>query len=47
MHDYGPFAKQFWRDGFLVLEAVFDANLMDLLNQLVLDNFGPAPRLLA
>lgn len=36
-------AKEFWRNGFLVIEGFFPEQLMDHYNQLILDYFGEEP----
>ncbi|MDO3381318.1 phytanoyl-CoA dioxygenase family protein [Gilvimarinus algae] len=36
-------AKNFWRDGYLVLEDFFSAQLMDEYQELILDHFGASP----
>ncbi len=36
-------AKQFWKQGYLVLEDFFEPELMDQYDQLILDHFGYTP----
>ena len=36
-------AKDFWKNGYLVIEDFFKEELMDYLNKLILDNFGMNP----
>ena len=37
-------AKQFWDQGYLLLENFFDEQLMNLYNSLILDHFGLNPK---
>ena len=37
------YAKQFWDQGYLVIENFFDSNLMDTLNRIILDHYGLTP----
>ncbi|GLS24435.1 phytanoyl-CoA dioxygenase family protein [Marinibactrum halimedae] len=39
-------SKQFWEDGFLVLENFFDDSLMDQYHSLILEHFGNTPEFL-
>ena len=41
--DYKALAKNFWEEGYLVLDNFFNADLMDVLNQVILDHFGESP----
>ncbi|MFD2167008.1 phytanoyl-CoA dioxygenase family protein [Thalassotalea euphylliae] len=41
--DYDALAKQFWRDGYIVIENFFDDALMEQYDQLILDQFGYSP----
>ena len=42
--DYKNLAKDFWANGFLVIENFFDENLMNTLNGIILDHYGMAPQ---
>lgn len=39
-------AANFWRDGYLVLEDVFDCALMDEYQRLIIEHFGATPEFL-
>lgn len=41
---YNKYAKEFWENGFLVLEDFFDKNMMDTLNSIILDHYGLNPK---
>ncbi|QEY17000.1 MULTISPECIES: phytanoyl-CoA dioxygenase family protein [unclassified Cellvibrio] len=41
--NYQQLAEQFWRDGYIMLENFFSAELMDSYNQKILDHFGESP----
>ena len=41
--DVNKYAKDFWENGFLVLENFFDTNMMDTLNTIILDHYGLQP----
>lgn len=41
--NYRSLAKQFWRDGYLVIDDFFDADLMGKLDQTIVDYFGEDP----
>jgi ectoine hydroxylase-related dioxygenase (phytanoyl-CoA dioxygenase family) len=41
--DYAALAEQFWEDGYVVLEDMFDPGLMDEYQALILDYFGESP----
>jgi hypothetical protein len=44
--NYQNLAKQFWRDGYLVIEDFFDLTLMDRYQQLIVEHFGSSPEFL-
>ena len=37
------YVKNFWQNGFLMIQDFFEVELMDHLNQIILDNFGENP----
>ncbi len=41
--NYQALAQQFWRQGYLVVEDMFDAATMDRYQALILEHFGDAP----
>ena len=41
--DYQVLAKQFWRDGYIVLEDFFSPELMEQYDELILEHFGYQP----
>jgi hypothetical protein len=41
--DYAALAEQFWEDGYVLLEDMFDPGLMDEYQALILDYFGESP----
>lgn len=41
--DYAALAAGFWQQGYLVLEDMFDPELMDRYQTLILDHFGESP----
>ena len=41
--DYAALAAQFWRDGYVVVEDLFEPALMDEYQGLILDHFGESP----
>lgn len=41
--NYQALAKQFWRDGYIVIENFFDDALMDRYDELILNHFGFQP----
>ncbi len=41
--DYQALAEQFWEQGYLVIEDMFDAGLMDRYQALILEHFGESP----
>lgn len=41
--NYRSLAKQFWGEGFLVIDDFFDAALMDTLDGKIVDHFGDDP----
>ena len=38
--DYAQLADRFWEQGYLVVEDMFDADLMDRYQALILEHFG-------
>jgi len=44
--DYGTLAEQFWEQGYLVVEDLFDSRLMDRYQSLILQHFGETPAFL-
>lgn len=40
---YQNYAKDFWEQGYLVIEDFFEEELMDQLNQLIMNHFGSNP----
>ncbi|MEL7122166.1 MAG: phytanoyl-CoA dioxygenase family protein [Bacteroidota bacterium] len=41
--NYQEYAKQFWKEGYLVIENFFDNALMDHLNEIILQHYGMNP----
>ena len=41
--DFKVMAEDFWRDGYLVVDDVFDQVLMDEYQRLIVDHFGESP----
>ena len=41
--DIDALAKQFWEDGFLLIEDFFELELMDRLDSIILDHYGESP----
>jgi len=41
--NFAALARDFWRDGYLVLEDVFDLDLMDEYQRLIVGHFGETP----
>ena len=41
--DFKVMAEDFWRDGYLVVDDVFDQALMDEYQRLIVDHFGESP----
>ncbi len=41
--DYAQLAESFWRQGYLVIEDMFEAELMDRYQSLILEHFGESP----
>lgn len=41
--NYHSLAEQFWEQGYLVVEGMFEASLMDRYQALILQHFGEAP----
>ena len=41
--DFELMAQDFWRDGYLVVDDVFDQVLMDEYQRLIVDHFGESP----
>lgn len=41
--DIEKYAKDFWENGYVVIEDFFGSELMDKLNQMILDHFGMKP----
>lgn len=41
--DYAALATQFWEQGFLVVEDMFDDTLMNHYQELILEHFGESP----
>jgi hypothetical protein len=41
--DYTALATQFWEQGFLIVEGMFDDGLMDHYQQLIMEHFGESP----
>jgi hypothetical protein len=44
--DFEALARRFWEQGFLVVEEMFDHDLMDAYQGLILDHFGESPTFL-
>ena len=44
--NFEALAANFWRDGYLVLDSVFDNALMDEYQQLIIEHFGETPEFL-
>jgi len=42
--DYAALANEFWMQGFLVVEGLFDDALMNRYQALILDHFGESPQ---
>jgi hypothetical protein len=41
--DYGQLADNFWKQGYLVVEDMFDVEMMDRYQALILEHFGESP----
>jgi hypothetical protein len=44
--NFEALAADFWRDGYLVLDNVFDHALMDEYQRLIIEHFGETPEFL-